>query len=111
MNHKNRRTLQKNLRDENVSSRIANVINNTTIHDGDLVVLNVPQITGHKDYPHMREEYRQFVESNRNKIFVAHPYYARSGRFSAIIELEGTNWMFWCGDLIRAENIQPDEDE
>ena len=82
------------------------------IRDGDLVTLNVDQIIARKDYPRMQGEYRQFVESSRDKVFVAHPHRERPDGFSALIELEGVEtWLFWYGDLIQVENIQTEEGE
>ncbi len=117
MNRECRRALSKKLRDKDARNRAADALEslgdaiNDVIHDGDLVTLDVQQIMGRKEYPRMQEGYRNFVESNRGKIFVAHPHHARADGFSAIMELEGTDWTFWCGDLIRVENIQAEEDE
>jgi hypothetical protein len=86
--------------------------NDKKICDGDLVVLNVKQIMGRKDYSHTQEEYRQFVESSRDKTFVVHSYHKRPDGFSALIELDGVEkWLFWCGDLIRVKDIQAEEGE
>ncbi len=74
--------------------------------------MNVERIITRKDYPRMQEEYRQFVESNRNKIFIAHPRREKSDGFSALIELEGVDkWLFWYGDLLCVEDIQAEESE
>ena len=117
LNREDRRALQKKLRDKSVRTHAADILNslgdavNDIIRDGDLVTLNVQRITGRKEYRHMQERYRQFVESSRGKVFVARSHHARSEGFSAVMELEGIEWTFWYGDLIRVENIQAEGDE
>lgn len=112
MNREKRRALQKKLQGKKAYT-LADVLktlgneSNSMIQDGDLVTLNVGQITGRKDYPRMQEGYRKFVETSREKVFVARPHHARPGGFSATFELEGVeNWIFWEGDLIPAKDIQ-----
>lgn len=118
LNRENRRALKKKLRDKGSRTLAADVLESLgneidkKIRDGDLVILNVDQIIARKDYPRMQGEYRQFVESSRNKVFVAHPHRERPDGFSALIELEGVEtWLFWYGDLIQVENIQTEEGE
>ena len=118
LNRENRRALKKKLRDKGSRTLAADVLESLVneidkkIRDGDLVILNVDQIIARKDYPRMQGEYRQFVESSRNKVFVAHPHRERPDGFSALIELEGVEtWLFWYGDLIQVENIQTEEGE
>ncbi len=117
MNREKRRALKKKL--NNKASRIfaANRLEslgddiNNVIHDGDSVILNVQRIISRSDYSKKQEEYQQFVESSRDKIFVARQYRKDSSDFSALIELDGVKWLFWYGDLIKVENIQAEEDE
>mgnify|MGYP001280896208 CR=1 FL=1 len=114
LNRENRRALKKKLRDKGSRTLAAGVLESlgNEIRDGDLVALNVDQITARKDYPRMQGEYRQFVEASRDKVFVAHPYRERPDGFSALIELEGVEtWLFWYGHLIQVENIQTEEGE
>lgn len=118
MNRENRRALKKKLRDKKARTLASDVLGalgdkiNDVIRAGDLVTLNVEQIIGRKDYPHMQEGYRKFVEASRGKVFVARPHHERPDGFSATIELEGVeNWIFWYGDLIRVEKIQAEEVE
>lgn len=75
LNRENRRALKKKLRDKGSRTLAADVLESLgneidkKIRDGDLVILNVDQIIARKDYPRMQGEYRQFVESSRNKVF------------------------------------------
>ena len=117
MNREDRRALQKKLRDKNARTRAADYLGDLgdavkdIIQDGDLVTLNVERIMKRKEYSRMQMQYRKFVESNRGKVFVAHPRHARSDGFAAIVELEGVDWTFWYGDLLRVVKIQTEEDE
>lgn len=118
MNRESRRALKNKLSDNNWRTLAADILGSlgdeieNKICDGDSVILNVDQIVSRKDYQRMQEEYRQFVESSRNKAFIAHPHRERADGFSALIELEGVEkWLFWYGDLIRVENFQAEEGE
>lgn len=74
------------------------------LEDGDRVKLNVDQIVRRKDYSKMQPEYRNFVETNRDRAFTAHLYRKREDGFSAMVELaEEPKWLFWYGDLIKIE--------
>lgn len=110
MNREDRRALKKRLRDKDSRTLAADILKNLgdeidkKICDGDLVILNVKQIMARKDYSRMQEEYRQFVESSRDKVFVARSHRKRPDGFSALIELDGVEkWLFWYGDLIRVK--------
>lgn len=118
MNRSSRRALKRKLRNKSARNLAADLLNslgdaiNDVVRDGDLVMLNVQRITGRKEYSKMQEHYRQFVESSHGKIFVAHPrpHHARPDGFSAIVDLEGVDWSFWYGDLIKVEDIQSEGD-
>lgn len=118
MKSDNRRALKKKLGDNNWRTLAAEILGSLgdeiekKICDGDSVILDVDQIVSRKDYQRMQEEYRQFVESSRNKVFIAHSHRERADGFSALIELEGVEkWLFWYGDLIRVKNFQAEEGE
>ena len=109
MNRENRRAFQKKLRDKTARAyaaahrkNLGNAINDF-IRDGDLVTLNVEQIMGHKGYSRMQAHYCAFVESSCGKVFVAHPCHPRADGFSAVVGLEGVDWTFWYGDLLKVE--------
>lgn len=116
MNREDRRALKNKLSNKDQRARAANTLKNLgdeadkKVCDGDLVVLNVKRIMARKDYSRMQEEYRQFVESSRDKVFVARSHRKRPDGFSALIELDGVEkWLFWYGDLIQVKNIQTEE--
>ncbi len=117
MNREKRRALEKKARNKNRRSHIVNYLeslwgkHDDAIYDGDRVMLKVDQITGRKEYTGLQESYRNFVESSRGKVFVVHSHHARPDGFSAIMELEGVNWTFWYGDLLKVENAQAKGDE
>lgn len=74
----------------------------TEIQDGTKVKINVDQITNGKNYYRMLDEYKEFVESSRDKVFTAY----MDERF---VRLDGAGkWRFWAGDLIICEDL-PDE--
>ncbi len=106
MNREQRRIFQKNIH-RHVADRFnmaSHEIENP-LHEGDKVRLDIDRITKRKNYDETSEEYRAFVESNRERIFTAHLYRNRENEFSAIIELvEEPKWLFWHGDLVRVEN-------
>ena len=69
----------------------------TEITDGMKVKINVDQIVNGKNYYRMLDEYKEFVESSRDKVFTAY----KEDRF---IRLDGGGkWRFWAGDLIICE--------
>lgn len=118
MNREGRRALKKKLKDKDSRTLAADILKGLgdkidhKICDGSSVILNVEKIMARKDYAHMQEEYRQFVESSRNKVFVAHPRRERPDGFSAVVELDGVDkWLFWYGDLIQVDNIHTEEGE
>lgn len=118
MNREDRRALRKRLRDKKSRTFAANVLGNlgdeidNKIHDGDAVTLNVKQIMSRKDYSHMQEEYRQFVESSRGKVFIARSYRNHTDGFSALFELDGVEkWLFWYGDLDCVKSNQAEKGE
>lgn len=103
MNRERRRAMKKILRSRGLNGH-GNDLSNV-ICDGDSVVLNTKQIMARKDYQRMQLEYREFVERNQGKVFIAHPRHVRPDGFSAVIALDGVEpWNFWYGDLIKLES-------
>lgn len=116
MNREDRRALQKKLKEKKVRTLVSDIMGslgdkgNDVIKDGDLVMLDIEQITGRKDHQRMQEGYRKFVEKSRGKVFVAHPHHKRPDGSSVTIELEGVeDRIFWYGDLIRVKETQAEE--
>ena len=73
--------------------------------DGNKVRLDVDRIVSRSDYAHTTEEYKEFVESSRDKVFTVRLYRKRTDGFSAIVELaEEPKWLFWYGDLVLVQN-------
>lgn len=71
------------------------------IVDGAKVKLDVDFVKTRKDYQNLVPEYREFVESARDKVFIAHH---ESGD---LFSLEGNNkWLFWSGEL---RNVKVEE--
>lgn len=78
---------------------------NNFVRDGDRVRLNVPRITGRKNYMRLQESYREFVEANADSVFTARAYRPKADGFSAMLEFaEAPTWLFGQDDLIRVED-------
>lgn len=71
------------------------------IGEGDKVRLNSELIKARKNYPRMAERYREFVEQNEDTVFTAHVE-----RENMISMIEEPRWLFWSGDLIKADDTQ-----
>jgi len=68
------------------------VLNN--IADGAKVKIDVDFVKTRKGYSSLVPEYRNFVESSKDKVFVAHH---ESGDLFSLEENE--KWLFWSGEL------------
>lgn len=111
MSREDRRALKKKLNNKKVRDKLANTIYDMgvsvshIIRDNSFVKLDVDKIVHRKDYMGVQEEYRNFVESNRNTVFLAHAYRPKPDGFSNLFELEGVEkWLFWYGDLIQLDD-------
>ena len=70
------------------------------IDEGMKVKINVDQIKRNVNYHRMIDEYKEFIESSRDKEFIAHIQ-------NGLVRLEGVaKWLFWSGDLIGCEEIK-----
>ena len=75
------------------------------IKDGEQVKLNVDQIMARSGYNNLQDDYKTFVEENRETVFIAQLYRKREDGFSAVVELAGVpKWLFWYGDLIQVKD-------
>lgn len=66
------------------------------IRDGDKVKLNVQEITSRKNYERMTDEYKTFIDENKDSVFTAH-----IERRTLTSFVEDPRWLFWCGDLLK----------
>lgn len=66
--------------------------------EGDRVKLDVEKIKGYKDYEKMNPKYKEFVESNADTVFTAHPE-----RETLVSLKEQPEWLFWSGNLIKVK--------
>lgn len=66
--------------------------------EGDKVKLDVEKIKGRKDYGKMNPKYKEFVESNADRVFTAH-----LERETLISLKEQPEWLFWSGSLIKVK--------
>ncbi len=79
--------------------------------EGDKVRLNMDVIKRHKDYSKKSARYRQFCESNAGRTFTVE--YNGTMRPSVVCLREDETepkWLFWVGDLKRAENGKPEKE-
>lgn len=71
------------------------------IPEGQKVMLNYSKITGRKDYPHLQERYKAFVEEHRNDILtVEHDKMRNDNALVCLAEDPGeVKWLWGVGDL------------
>lgn len=73
--------------------------NKTPIKDGDKVKLNIKSIKSHPDYFSLSDEYKNFIDENKDTIFTVN---SENNRLKSIVGLvEEPCWLFWVGDLIK----------
>ena len=110
MNRQQRRNFVKKAQKDGMSRGLAKAYvdiangtgNNTNakeLSEGDKVKLDISAITARKNYKHMSDMYKEFVESNQDKEFTAH-----IENKNLISFLEEPRWLFWSGDLILIEH-------
>ena len=75
-----------------------------TIPEGTKVKLNIERITKNKDFVNYREEFKQFVVDNRNKIFTVEYDEIQEQPRNLFVCLKEDptplKWLFYVGDLI-----------
>lgn len=71
--------------------------NNNLLKDGDKVKLNIKSIKSHPDYFLLSDEYKNFIDNNKDTIFTVN---SEKNRLKSIVGLrEEPYWLFWVGDL------------
>jgi hypothetical protein len=76
----------------------------TYFHEGELVRLKAEKIQGLTDYARMLPTYREFVESNTDRVFTVKRCLHQSENKLTVVEFEeDSKWLFWAGDLERVE--------
>lgn len=107
MNRQQRRSLERRLRTTKDTDALRRLIEDAAhntenpINDGDTVKINVERIRSRKEWERLQSEYRDFVEQNADKEFVARLRHSSEAGYPVIFDLDGCNWSFWEGDLIK----------
>lgn len=81
------------------------------IRNGERVILNVENIVSRSDYAKKQDAYKDFIHANSGRIFTARVYRYHRG-FPVLFEFEEDNtWLFWYGDLLRADDHASETEE
>ena len=118
MNRQQRRDLEKKIKKRGITSKDAKsyveIINDMgsetssppkDFNEGDKVTINLEMVKARKNYDKMSKLYKEFVESNKETVFTAH-----IERENLISFAENPVWLFWSGDLNKANTDDGDED-
>lgn len=73
------------------------------IDAGSKVKIKCEQIMGRKDYPRMRSDYKQFIETNKETEFTVLIDEKIHNKYKMVSLKEDTKdprWLFWVGDLV-----------
>lgn len=117
MNREQRRGLEKRIRKRGSSAQDAKayveIINNAdairsggtgqntppnSFQEGDKVHINLEAVKNRTNYERMSKPYKDFVESSEGVVYTAHV----EGK-NMISLVECPRWLFWSGDLEKAE--------
>ena len=110
MNREQRRAFVKRAKKRGVkeaeAKTYASIISNGTgnhtepidFEEGDKAMLNIEAIKARKNYEKMSQKYREFVESNDGVQFTVHKENKNLISFT-----EHPQWLFWSGDLLKAD--------
>lgn len=90
---------------ERLSSKTRNPI---TCWEGEKVTLDFERLSHYKDYEKLRQEYKEFIEMNRSKVFTvefdpyrkAHDTKDKASLVQLVEDESDPKWLFWAGDLI-----------
>lgn len=102
MNRETRRKL-KLTKEEGSLTELLSRWNNCSmiVSAGDKVKINFDQISGRIDYLKLNENYRKFVEENKNTVFTAGNSLNAGTARNLVSFVEDDTWLFWCGDLLK----------
>ena len=111
MNREQRRALSKKARRAGMSKTkadaFAKIVSGTgehtprqEINEGDKIRLNIEAIKARKNYEIMSKAYKEFVENTSDTVFTAHVE-----KETLISLVEEPKWLFWCGDLIKLDEV------
>ena len=88
---------------------IENRVGKEVLAPGDKVMLDVVKMSNDPDWVNMKEEYRNFVEANANRVFTLAKEARVSGPFSFVsMEEDETDprWLFFTGHVKKVNNEQ-----
>lgn len=112
MNREEKRKVEQRLRTPNgrkmlktLIEKAAAIADRSSLKDGDIVKLNAKRIMERSEWGNLDPKYKTFVEQNQEKEFVARAILHTSSNHPVIFNLEGVEWNFWEGDLIRVKNV------
>ncbi len=109
MNRQQKRALERRLRSTKGAEVIRKMLTEASSHaenplaDGDAVKLNVERIKSSAEWQNLQPAYRDFVERNADTVFIAKIRHRSDGGYPVTVDLEGCDWSFWEGDLIRVD--------
>lgn len=73
--------------------------------EGEKVMINVPAIKARQNYELMAPSYKQFIEDSGGKEFTAH---IEENKLISLVE--EPQWLFWGGDLLHLNEVEPEAD-
>ena len=102
MNRETRRRLKLSKEEGKVFDLLSRWENSPiNISAGDKVKINYEQISQRPDYPKLSSNYREFIESNKDKTFTAGAGINQGKARNLLSFVEDDTWLFWTGDLIK----------
>ena len=99
--------LQALIQEKYARELIENRVGKDTLAPGDKVMLDVKKIMEDPDWTNMKEEYKEFVEANANKVFTLKKEARQSGPFTFVSFNEDETdprWLFMTGHVKKVES-------